>query len=319
MPPPNTPELATATEYPAEARGACRRPRRPSCASRPAAQRGAAWRRRRPAPPSGSRVRVGDVLHVGVEARRGDAEVGPPAGVRHVDRPRSRPPRAPSQAGSGSNGIPSLRAKSLPRPPGRMPSTPSVPRTSPATAPVEPVAAHRRRRLARRDRAARELARVLDRRRALHAEGEAAGAQRRLGARQPPGRAAAAGARVHDQAEGLHGAGDARGSPARRASRRRAWAAAPLGAPPRWRRAREHERAVHPGARGRPPRRCRSGRRRPGSGPAPSRSRAASYIAASGLPTVSVGRRARRLLDGGEHGARAGPGPVGHREASGRA
>src|SRR5918994_1906597 len=43
-----------------------------------------------------------------------------------------------SQAGSGSNGMPSLRAKSLPRPPGRMPSTPSVPWISPATAPVSP-------------------------------------------------------------------------------------------------------------------------------------------------------------------------------------
>ena len=65
----------------------------------------------------------------------------------------------------------------------------------------QPVAAHRRRDLAGGERAARQLARVGERVRALDAEAHPARAQRLLDARQQARRTATAGAWVDDEAE----------------------------------------------------------------------------------------------------------------------
>ena len=88
----------------------------------------------------------------------------------------------------------------------------------------QPVAAHRRGQLARRERRARELAGVLDRVRALDPEGDPAPAQRRLDGRQQPRRPAAARARVDDEADGRRAARRRRLPRQRGRSRHVAWA-----------------------------------------------------------------------------------------------
>ena len=120
-----------------------------------------------------------------------------------------RPSPAASTASTGSNGMSSLRAKSLPRPPGRTASRPWRSRSSPATAPMipsPPIAATISPCVAR---LARELAGVLHRHRLLHPERAALAAQRGLHAGEQAQRAAAAGVRVDDQADGAvdHGPG----------------------------------------------------------------------------------------------------------------
>ena len=128
---------------------------------------------------------------------------------RRARRPRRRRPCAPRRAAStatapsGSAGMPSLRAKSLPRPPGidrrasrRVRAARRRPRPSARPRPS------RRRSRRRRARSAGELAGVVHRASsARRGRRSAAGAQRGLDGGQPLGGPAAARVRVHDEAD----------------------------------------------------------------------------------------------------------------------
>ena len=146
-------------------RGTSRRRTRRSCRPRPSSrERRAARRRARPpsapaATPARARSvrvdvdelcrawpqprRVGEVAGVGVQPGGGDAEVGAAVDVGEVDRAaRGRRP-ARRRPPPGRCRVPSLRAKSLPRPPGSTASTPSVVAQLAGDRAQQPVAAHR--------------------------------------------------------------------------------------------------------------------------------------------------------------------------------
>ena len=124
---------------------------------------------------------VGDVLHVGVEARGRDPEVGAPAGVRDVDR---------ALAAGGEDvarrlgvGPDAELAREVVAATAREHAEHAVgPAQLARDGAEQPVAAHRRRDLAGGERAARQLARVGERVRALDAEAHPARAQRLLDA-----------------------------------------------------------------------------------------------------------------------------------------
>ena len=187
---------------------------------------------------------------------------------------------AASTASTGSNGMPSLRAKSFPRPPGKTASRPCAVAQLARDRADDPVAAHR----------GDDLARCRTPR--APARGRAASTSSRStrngrpwprSAASTPGsrlqRAAAAGVRVDDQADGAvdHGPG---GYPSRederlpsesatKVGRGAAAASASLAG-----RRRRSAPAPSPGRRGgRRRRRCRAGRRRRAMRPGPRRSR----------------------------------------------
>ena len=88
--------------------------------------------------PRTTRVSLAISVDHRVEAAAGDAGEGPLAGLAEIElavRPPTRGPRTPPP---GLRGIPSTRHRSLPRPPGRIPTTPSVCLSAPATAPISP-------------------------------------------------------------------------------------------------------------------------------------------------------------------------------------
>ena len=163
----------------------------------------AARRTRRRGCPRTSRGLVGDPVGLRVEAAARDPDERP-----RLDLARGRaraivPVASTSQAATGSSGIPSIRAKSLPRPPGSTPSTPSV-RAQRVRRPRRSARRHRTRPPSRRRRpppapargrveAARRLNVVLD------TQAAEAGPHVRQRARRP----AAAGRRVDDQRQ-LH-------------------------------------------------------------------------------------------------------------------
>ena len=97
--------------------------------------------------------------------------------------------------------MPSLRAKSLPRPPGMHPEHAVGLAQLARDRAEQPVPAHRRGDLARREGAARQLAGVGERVRALDPEGQPARPQAALDGGQEPRGTATPGAGVHDEAE----------------------------------------------------------------------------------------------------------------------
>ena len=220
IPPPNTPEFATATEYPVKVSGVAVDRDVPArgLPGGERAQRPVQVDRRAEREPRGVR----DHLHVGVQPGAGDPEVGAAAGLRQVD-----PPLAPGRdqlarrhrvggdaqlagevvaAAAGEHGEHARAVAQLAR-----------------DGAGEPVAAHRRGDLAGVAGLTGQLAGVVHRGGPLDAEARADAPQRRLDRGQQPRGAAGAGARVDDQADvALHVPIPAR---ARRASPRRAWAA----------------------------------------------------------------------------------------------
>ena len=121
-------------------------------------------------------------------------------------RPRSTGRATPwaitSHAASASSGIPTTRAKSLPRPPGSTPTTaPGTSRSAPATAPSIPSplsVTTTRPRCAATDR---ELARVVEVAGGVDLEVDPERAQARLDGRQRLGGPAAAGGGVDDEGD----------------------------------------------------------------------------------------------------------------------
>ncbi len=81
---------------------------------------------------------VGEPVAFGVEADADDAEEALAVGLADVDAPALAGERATATASAGSSGMPSTRARSLPRPPGTMPSGVSEPAIAPPTAPTRP-------------------------------------------------------------------------------------------------------------------------------------------------------------------------------------
>ena len=144
---------------------------------------------------------VREVAGVGVEARAGDPEVGAAVDVGDVDALLA--PRGEHVAGRRRVAAePELAREVVAAPAGQHGEhAVGVAQLSRHRA-DQAVAAHRGGDLAVRERRAGELAGVLDRVRALHAEGDPVAAQRRLDRRQQPRAAAAARAGVDDQADG---------------------------------------------------------------------------------------------------------------------
>ena len=110
---------------------------------------------------------VGDPVGVGVKAAARDPDERPLVRPRRGRARARRPTASTAHAARGSSGIPSTRAKSLPRPPGRTPSTPSVCLSASATAPTRPSPPNATAVSPRGGRRASELARVLEAARAL--------------------------------------------------------------------------------------------------------------------------------------------------------
>ena len=102
------------------------------------------------------------------------------ADLAEVELARPTPVASTAHAAPGSSGIPSTRAKSLPRPPGSTPSTPSESLERVGDRADQPVAAERDRDLAGRRRGPRQLARVLEAARALDVVLEPEAVERRL-------------------------------------------------------------------------------------------------------------------------------------------
>ena len=148
--------------------------------------------------------RVGDVAGVGVQARGGDAEVGVAVDVGDVDALLAA--AGEHVAGCDRVGPEAELAGEVVAAPAGQHGEHAVGAPQLAGDRAEqPVAAHRRGQLARRERRARELAGVLDRVRALDPEGDPAPAQRRLDGGQQARRPPPARARVDDQADGAGG------------------------------------------------------------------------------------------------------------------
>ena len=168
--------------------------------------------------PSGSRVRVGDLVDVGVEAGAEDADVDAPAGLRDVDPPLAA---GRQQLDGGHRVVPDaeLAREVVAAAAGEHRHHAVAAAQLARDRAGQPVAAHRGRDLAGVAGRARQLARVLDRGRAVDAEGDAVRAQRRLDVGQQLRGAAGAGGGVDDQADGaIHAAGEARRPWSRRTS-----------------------------------------------------------------------------------------------------
>ena len=214
-----------------------------------------------------------------------------------------------------SSGIPSTRAKSLPRPPGRTPSTPSVPPQRSGDRADEAVAAEGHGRSHPPPPPSRASSRgVLEAARALGVELEAAVAParpRHRAAPCPPGRRPR---RVDDQHQ-LHrrhqsveilGDGDGRGL----------GGGLGLGSGGD---AGEHDRGVEPGGSRRPRGRRRAGRRSRARARGRAGQARSGRCCGSGLPTIRA-RRCGGVLERGDDRARArATGRPSHREACGRA
>ena len=126
-----------------------------------------------------------------------------PADLAQVHARGARRRAIVAQPRRGSSGMPSTRAKSLPRPPGRTPSTaPGTSRSASAIAPTMPSPLSATTVSPGRAASQRELARVVEVARVDAAHGQPVRAQRALElGREAPG-LAAAGGRVDDQADG---------------------------------------------------------------------------------------------------------------------